>query len=99
MTRDLSEICRQHLPTNDVCLTREVEKLCHICPSADIEQDEAKLRGLEAQKDKSKKPFGKYCFCIVDIYFTSSCANLLLKQSSAGRGISGAHIINYFCKC
>lgn len=59
MACDLVEISKQHLP-NDVNLVRDVEKLCHICPSADAEQDESKSRDLEAQKDKIKKPFGKY---------------------------------------
>lgn len=75
MTCDLSEICKQHL-SNDVNLTREVQKLCHICPSDDIEQEEAKLRGPEAEKDKTKKQFGKYCLCIVGIYFKPDYTHL-----------------------
>ncbi|KAK4877295.1 hypothetical protein RN001_009801 [Aquatica leii] len=55
VTCDLNEVCRQNLPT-DMNLVREVEKICRIYSVSD-EQDDAKAKGAEEQKDKSKKTF------------------------------------------
>ncbi|KAF5273298.1 hypothetical protein FQR65_LT04720 [Abscondita terminalis] len=56
VTCDLNEVCRQNLPA-DMNLVREVEKICRIYSVNDSEQDDSKTKGVEEQKDKSKKTF------------------------------------------
>ncbi|KAF5276514.1 hypothetical protein FQA39_LY06583 [Lamprigera yunnana] len=55
VTCDLNEVCRQNLPA-DMNLIREVEKICRIY-SVNNDQDGAKPKGNEEQKEKSKKTF------------------------------------------
>ncbi|XP_031343307.1 protein virilizer isoform X1 [Photinus pyralis] len=56
VTCDLGEVCRQHLPA-DINIIREVEKVCRIYSSNNNEQDDAKTKGAEEQKEKNKKSF------------------------------------------